>query len=286
MERRTLSGLGLAAWLLVAGLSRAAGQENTAPPLLVPPTAIPAVDSAGHAPETFTPSDEFQEWITRLVRENLPHDYEKKKNWGNTARTFDGVSVRVEDGRVKTHRKYKEANDGLWQHYQINLKNPEEKFEIRVANLHEAEGGRMAMDLVVLANLEVFARQARWERGLQLYSLSAEADARVRLSARVLVASRLDVTRLPPDVILDPEVTEARLDIPEFRLRRISKANGPVVRSLSHTVREALEDKLREDNEKLVATLNKQIARQEKKLRLSLADMLNSKLGALLPKEP
>ena len=60
---------------------------------------------------SFTPSPEFQQWITNLVRQQLPENYEKRKNWGHTAKTFDGVSVRMENGQIKTHRKYREAND-------------------------------------------------------------------------------------------------------------------------------------------------------------------------------
>src|SRR5438270_3930275 len=80
-----------------------------------PQSAEDAKPSADDASQPFTPSAEFQEWITRLVREQLPDQYEKKKNWGHTAKSFDGVSVRMENGRLKTHRKFKEANDGAWQ---------------------------------------------------------------------------------------------------------------------------------------------------------------------------
>ena len=78
----------------------------------------------------------------------------------------------------------------------------------------------------------------------------------------------------------------ARFAIPDFRIRRIGHTEGPLVRSLSHAAREALEDKLKEDNAKLVASLNKQIAKQEKKLKLSLADVMSSKFGGMFgPKQ-
>src|SRR6266496_4498883 len=89
--------------------------------------------SATEPPDSFTPSPEFQDWITDLVRQQLPEDYEKRKNWGHTAKSFDGVSIKVEDGRLKTHRKYEQKNDGEWQLYRVKLKDPEEKFDIRVA---------------------------------------------------------------------------------------------------------------------------------------------------------
>jgi hypothetical protein len=170
-----------------------------------------------------------------------------------------------------------EANDGKWTHYRVRLVDPEEQFEVRVSQMQEIEGGRVAMDVSAVARVDVFGRQSLWTRGIQLYSLSAEADARVRFTAHVEVATRIDPTVFPPDVHLAPSVTTARLDILDFRLRRISRADGPLVRALSHSVREMLEDKLVEDNAKLVAKLNKQLAKQDDKLKLSLTELVRLK---------
>jgi hypothetical protein len=232
--------------------------------------------------DSFTPSPEFQEWITDVVRQQLPHEYEKRKNWGHTARSFDGVSIRVEDGKIKTHRKYKQKNDGEWQHYRVTLKDPEEKFDIKLANIHKRKDGRVGLEITAVASLEVFARQSLWQHGVQLYSISAEADARVRLWADVAVATHVNLARFPPDVSLNPEILAAKLEIPDFRMRRLGQFDGPLVRSLSHATREALEEKLADDNDKLVAKLNHAIDKKEKKLKLSLADIMKSKWSGLL----
>jgi hypothetical protein len=241
------------------------------------PADEPAQDS-----DSFTPSPQFQEWITDLVRQQLPDNYEKRKNWGHTTKSFDGVSIKVEDGRIKTHRKYAQKNDGNWQVYRVKLKDPDEKFDVKIANIRKLADGKVGLEITALANLEIFGRQSAWQHGVQLYSISAEADARVRLWAKVEVATHMDLTRFPPDLSLDPEVTAAKFEIPDFRIRRIGELHGPLVRSLSHTTREALEEKLADDNAKLVAKLNRAIDKQEKKLKLSLADVMQSKWRSLL----
>jgi hypothetical protein len=241
-----------------------------------------ASSSSSEFSDAFTPSPEFQEWITKLVRDQLPDNYEKRKNWGHQAKSFDGVSIQLDDGRLKTHRKFADKNDGQWQMYRVKLREPDEQFDIKIANIKKLDGGKVGMEITAVAALEVFGRQSQWEHGIQVYSISAEADARVRLWARVEIATHMDFTRFPPDVSLDPEVTAAKFAIPDFRLRRIGDFSGPVVRSLSHTTREALEEKLADDNAKLVAKLNKSIDKQEKKLRLSLADIASSKFSGLL----
>lgn len=255
--------------------SQAAVENAIRPP-------VTGEEDANEAAGGFTPSSDFQEWIGNLVRGHLPHEYEKKKNWGHTTRSFDGVSIQLKGGQLKTHRKYKQANDGTWQMYRVKLVDPAEQFEIRVANIRQHDDGHVRMEITAVANLEVFGRQALWEHGIQLFSVSAEADARVRLWAAADVATRLDPTRFPPDVFLAPEVTAARLEILDFKLRRISDLSGPLVRSLSHSAREALEEKLAEDNAKLVAKLNKSIDKQEQKLKISAADLLQSQWGKLL----
>jgi len=271
--------------LLPAGTSETSPAEesgNRSDLKGVPPAALAAKSNPTDLPDAFTPSAEFQEWITDIVREQLPHEYEKKKNWGHQAKTFDGLSVRIEDGKLRTHRKFKQANDGSWQQYRVKLKDPEERFDVTLANIRQLPSGKVGLDISVDASLEVFGRQSLWEHGVQLFSISAEADARVRLSAQAEVATRMDLTRFPPDIHLDPEIMAARFEIPDFRVRRIGRAEGPLVRSLSHAAREALEEKLAEDNAKLVGKLNRAIAKQEKKLKLSLADVLQSKWGGLL----
>jgi hypothetical protein len=255
------------------------------------PLFVRAAEPASNASEPvsaladtgFTPAADFQEWITSLARQHIPVEYEKKRNWGHTTKTFDGLSVRLQDGQLKTHRKFRDANDGKWQMYRIKLRDANALFDVRIANIRELPGSRVGMDIAATADLDVFGRQSLWEHGVQIFSIGVEATARVRLSAMTEVATRLDSTRVPPDVLLDPEVKAAQLEILDFRLRRVGELDGPLIRSLSHATREVLEDKLRDDNAKLVASLNKQIAKQEKKLRLSVADLMQSKWSHLLP---
>jgi hypothetical protein len=248
--------------------------EDAAPQGSAPQADAEKSTVDGGAAEAFTPSPEFQEWIRGLVRAQLPDHYEKKKNWGHKAPAVRGLSIQLDDGRLKTRRKYKDVNDGTWQMYRVDLIDPDEKFDIHIANLRSLDDGRVGMQITAVASVKAMGRQVLWEKGLQLYSLSAEADARVRLTAETAVATQLDPTKLPPDVYLKPEVTAAKLEILEFKLRRISDLDGPLVRALSKTVRKELEDKLAADNAKIVAKLNKAIDKKEDRLKLSAADLV------------
>jgi hypothetical protein len=275
MKKRICIAIGCSVGLLAFAVAGRSQDSLDAAQFVEAPVVPDAADSA-----PFTPSPEFQAWLTDLVREHLPHQYERRKNWGNTERRVSGLSIQLDNGRLKTHRKFSEMNDGRWTMYRVKLADPQEQFDVRVSRMEELEGGRVAMDLAAVARLEVLGRQSLWTRGVQVFSFSAEADAKVRLTAHAEIATRLDPTVFPPDVHLAPTITEAQLDILDFKLRRLSRADGPLVQSLSNSVREVLEDKLAEDNEKLVAKLNKSIAKQQGKLKLSLAEMMQAKLTA------
>ena len=236
------------------------------------PSAAAAAEPAPQA-EPFTPSREFQDLLTRLAREHLPDKYEKTKNWGKTVRAFDGWKLERDGLRLETRRRFKDAKDGAWQKYGIRLIDPEKQFEVRVENLRQEES-KAVCDVTILAAARVWGRHTQWENGVQLISLSVEADARLRLRAKLEMTLKLDVAKLPPDVYLEPRVASADLDILEFKLRRISHFDGPAVKSLSSSVREMLEDKIEEDRHKLTAKLNKSLAKQQSKLRFSPSDWL------------
>ena len=236
-------------------------------------TPLPAAAEDESAVASFTPPAEFQEFVTAIAREHLPDDYEKAKNWGNTKRVWAGVKIEREGRRLETRRRYREVNDGAWQKYRIDVIQPEKHFRVQVTNIRQQENTVLA-DVTVEAKLHVFGRHTQWERGLQLFSVSADANACVRLRAQLEITARLDAAEVPPDLLLAPRVTDAELEILDFRLERVSDLSGPLIKSLSSTVREVLEEKLAEKQDKLVERLNKSLAKQEEKFRISPTHLL------------
>lgn len=245
------------------------------------PSITPA--PAAELPASVTPSQEFQDFITRLAREQLPDKYEKSKNWGQTRRVWDGVEVRREGLHWHTRRKWKEKNDGAWQMYRVDLVDPDQHFEVRIEKIRQAPGGKITAQVTAVAKLHVTGRHTQWESGVQLLSISAAADATVRLKADVVVATKFDFSRLPPALQLEPRIAAADLELVSFKLQRISHFSGPVVKSLSATVREVLEDKLADNRQKLVEKLNQSLEKQQAKLHFSAADLVATPWSKLLP---
>jgi hypothetical protein len=124
---------------------------------------------------------------------------------------------------------------------------------------------------------------SQWERGLQLISVSAEADARVQVKATVDVSLKLDPTKLPPDVYLKPEVIKADVKLLDFQLRRVGKFDGPLVRSLSDDAHAMLSEEIAARRAKMVASLNKKLAKDQDKFKFSLSELMKSEWGKFAP---
>lgn len=241
-----------------------------------------AVPALAAEPVTIASSDGgLSELVTGLVRSHLPDQYEKRKNWGQTTDVWDGLHMSLDGVRLKTKRKKKQVNHGAWTMYRASLLDPNQ-FSVDVQNLRRLDDGRAAFDAEFYAPLAVFGRINQWQFGVQLISLSADAEARVRLKVTCAVQTRLEKsTGFVPDVVFEPEVVAAQVLLEEFRLKRISQLHGPLVKELGEEAHDLLQDEIDDRNAEIVAKLNKQIAKQQGKLRISLSELANTKFGDL-----
>jgi hypothetical protein len=85
--------------------------------------------------------------------------------------------------------------------------------------------------------------------------------------------------KVPPDIEFRPKVTAAHVELVSFRVHRISQIGGPMAKHLGNGLRELLEDKLRDYDDKLVEKINKQIEKQQSKLHISLQDWIATRVG-------
>ncbi len=215
--------------------------------------------------------------ITGLVLQHMPHTYERDKDWGGQAERWDGIRWDTDGWQIKTKRRKKLVNHGTWRKYSASLADPEREFVVSVTNIRQTAGQRLAFRLNFATRLNLFARQAEWVKGVQLYSLSAEGHAAVRLALDVELEIQLDPGRLPPDLIFRPQVTAADLVVDDFRIDRVSKLGGEFAIQVTRLARRELDAEIAEKEAELVEKINRQIRKNGDDLRLSLADALHSR---------
>jgi hypothetical protein len=245
------------------------------------PTVQPAAATlpVAEAASTIPISDDLQKYITRLVIAEIPHEYENTKKWGGTKRVMSGLDWEADGLKIETRRQFREANHGSWSRYKLKLVDPENTFEVRLENLRDLGDNVAAFDLLATARLDCTGRVAEWRRGVQLVSLSGEADAHVRLKAAVEVKMTLDSKTFPPDILLQPHVTDAQLELVDFEMRRLGQARGPVAHQVGEIVEEGVQDYLAEHREKLTEKINQQLEKKRDKLRIPLSKLTTSRWG-------
>lgn len=235
------------------------------------PRSVPAQESTA-APEPLNALGP-DSLVRSLLLANLPREYENTKQWGKTKPRWDGLHISLDGMRIKTKRRWKDVNHGTWTRYKAILVDPEHQLAIQFANLRQTPTQIAAFDLTVDARLTLTGRLSEWQQGIQLYSFSTEADAAVRLTMSCEARFTFDASKFPPDVLIAPRVTAAQLDLREFNLRRISDADGPLVRKLGDSVQDILQDEINERRGKLVEKMNRALDKQSGKLRLSVHDL-------------
>jgi hypothetical protein len=226
-------------------------------------------------------SEGFQNLITSLVRGNIPHEFEEHDGWGETRERWDGVKIWWEGLQLKTKRRKKEVKHGTWKRYQVRLVDPEQRFQIRLEDVRTGADSRPEFTVRVDARLAAFARLAQWEYGVQLIALSANAQADIRFRATCSLGSRLDPSRFPPDLLLEPEVTDADLELVDFRLQRVSQLNGSLAHELGKALHDVIEDRIDKEDRRLPEKINRQIDKNRDRLRFSIRDVLDSQWGGL-----
>jgi len=222
--------------------------------------------------------------LTKLVLESIPHTFTDTKKWGQQAERFDGFKRERDGLKLRVSKRKKMVNHGDWKKYSVSLRNVEEKFSIAVKDMRELPNNTVGFNVEFSADLNVSGRQAKWVKGVQLYSLSANGHAQVRLQLAVELQVKTDRKTFPPDLLFVPKVTSADLHLDEFRIDRVGKAGGEFAQQLSRHIRPLLDEKIEKKEQGLVDKINKKLNAKQDRLRLPISKAVDSKWGKLSKK--
>ena len=66
-----------------------------------------------------TPQGDFNDLITDIILDNIPHQYEDKDDWGRQKQIVSGLKVWRDGLKIKTKRRRKNVNHGTWTRYTV-----------------------------------------------------------------------------------------------------------------------------------------------------------------------
>jgi hypothetical protein len=256
--------------VFVASISMQAQAQQT-----IAPISNPSAQAKNSFPQDA--GEKIDQLLTRLVLENIPHKFEDSKDWGRQVERWDGVKFRREGLKIKTNRRKKLVNDGTWTRYSVQLRDPKEKFSIQIKNMRESKENKFTLEVHFISELSLEVRHSKWLRGVQLFSVSAEGFASLRLVVSVDLEIKPVSLKLPPDFVVSPVVKKADIVLDEFRIDRVGKVGGEVSQQITKAIRSELEEKIEQKEPKLVLRMNQEIDKNRDDLRISIADSIQAK---------
>ncbi len=203
--------------------------------------------------------DGLNQQLKHLVLQQLPATYVDDRKWKLT-QEIKTLIPRSEPVNV---------NHGTWRKYELRPVDPENTLAIRLTEMRNEADGRLRFSLECDVNLEVTARQARWGRGVQLYSIRVDASTQATLKLECSLGLKFDFQGAPA-IVLDPHVLSSEITWHELRIHRISKVGGEIAQQATRATEKWLNEHASENHEKIVTAINTQLHKKPEKLRVAL----------------
>jgi hypothetical protein len=249
--------------------------ERPASRNLILPETLPQVPVPVSADER----QEISTWVKWMVLKNLPPNFEDNRKWDKRKEVFAGLHIHREGLKIETKRKTKLMKHGTWTRYTIDFVDPEKELIVDISKIDFSHDGRIDITTRIETPLKLFGRVSQWQRNVRWYSLSMYAKSRVEMNVECSVYVHVNSAKFPPDVEFSPKVTSANVQLKEFEVDRISRVGGDAAELIGKGIREVLDEKMKDYDDKLVEKMNREIAKQKDKLTISLSDWLEKKAG-------
>lgn len=212
--------------------------------------------------------------LSQLLEEAIPINYDKRKDWDAQTEIVVGLRTEGSGFHTKVHRKKKMVDHGVWKHYRFRVIDPEQNLSVQLTRLQPIAPGRVGFTLRIDAKLDAWARAKVYQYGVHVIALEVEGDTRMILDLSGEIGLQVTAVDGAPGMSVDPRVTDARLQLEDFHIRRVSQARGPIVKELSGSVRRVIEEEA--NGPQLVEKLNRAIDKKRDRLVFSTTDWLKS----------
>jgi hypothetical protein len=222
-----------------------------------------------------------------LIGTYLPTHYDDEDDWNQTKRVFDGVDIERDGFRIETHRKWKDVRHGNWTRYSVDLVEPKKNLHIVVDNVQPLDDGRLRFRVTIDTPIAVSGRMSQWQRGVQLFSISCNADAQVRIWFQATIAALVVPDETPLSIQVAPVVEQADVELIDFEVQRISQVGGEFAEQLGKPIEAAIRKRfIEKQRDRLPERMNRAIAKRSDRLRFSPSQWISKQLERwTLPKK-
>ena len=209
--------------------------------------------------------------------------YESAPGWGRTTKVANGLKWTGQGLQRHPEVQYTLRNDGLWRKVRVTADDPAHSLQLSLSDVQQDQAGRMTFVLTVYLGLRARVELQKWQAGVRIYSASARARMRVRLTLRCEASLRMEmVGALLPEFVFRFRIVESQVAYDHLVVEHLAGMGGTGARWLGELVRATIHE-LRPSLEKnLLARANAAILRagDSREVRLGISGLLPNKTGS------
>lgn len=207
---------------------------------LIALAAFAALVSVGDAQDKNADYKEFSRLVHAAVVKRVPKEIEDTSGWGSTIPAEPNLPLPKLRRYVKVGDRL-EMPHGTWRRFKSRLEDPDKNLKIVVKDFKKLDASTYRVVTDVDVTVYMHGEIQHWQKGLFLIGGELGADANFTATVVVDVAASLNFQKFPPELKLDPKVSDLTLDFVDFKVR-----GGPIlVGEFGDNVRRDLKDAIR-----------------------------------------
>ena len=225
---------------------------------------------------------DFSRLIHKMVVRQLPKEFEDHSAWGQIVPLTEPVRFpNLPRTRVRVGNKEGYPN-GVWRRYKARIEDPQHDLKIQVRDFAKVDSKnyRLVIDSDVLVRGQ--GEIQNWVKGIALGKAVGQADARFDLAMTFNIGVTLDTKKFPPNIIVDPKLTDLKVDLKDFKLNRLANPTtnlaieGEPARALGNDFKDNLKSIIKNFEPEIKKRANEAIAQslKEGKGNISATELL------------
>jgi hypothetical protein len=161
---------------------------------------------------------EFSRLVHSIAVKQLPKQFEENSAWGKRTEIPPNLKLMKLRSVVRVGDKL-EAPHGPWFRATGKVEDPNKNLKIVIKDFKKLDATTYRVVADVDVTILCYGEWQQWQKGLLLVGADATADANITANVVCDVAVSLNLAKLPPELKLEPKVTELSLNLVEFKLR-------------------------------------------------------------------
>ena len=207
-----------------------------------------------------------------VVVESIPEQIEEKRDWGKQSNR-SGLKFRGQGFKTRLATTEKLVNHGTWKQYRIEPVDPKTNLTLSIEQLKTLPDGGFGFDLRITAPITASATVHQWVWGVRVLAATVDADATATATLSCEVRTSVEPGTLLPTVRLSPTVVGSKVDLDEFRLRKLGELPRSVARELSDEAKKIVLRFLRKNEGKIAAKANASLEKRSKAGKLAFTPL-------------